>query len=103
MSNASAPDDCLDRQPRPLTAPTLALELREAIARWFSARDTPAMQSSELILAALADLAAEQVAANPVRDAQNTVLAALIHDIFRGCNAANRRRMGGVPCIIVKQ
>ena len=95
--------DNFDQASRTMTAPTLPLELRETIARWFSARDTPAMQSSELILSALADLAAEQITANPTWAAQSDVLKKLIHEILGGCNAANRRRLGGIPVTIVKQ
>lgn len=87
----------------PMPAPTLAVELRETVARWFAARNTPAMQSSELILAALADLAAEQITANPTYELQDKATRLLIEDIFRGCRAANRRRMGGIPVTIVKQ
>lgn len=78
---------------------TLALELRETIARWFSARDMP-MQSSRVILFALADLAAEQITANPT---QEQVINRFIDDVVHGCNAANRRRLGGIPVTIVKQ
>ena len=85
-----------------MVAPTLALELREAIARWFSARDN-AMQSPELILAALADLTAEQIAANPTRAAQNQVLHLHLHEIMRHCTCAIRRRLGNAPVTIVKQ
>jgi hypothetical protein len=85
-----------------MVAPTLALELRETIASWFSARDN-AMQSSELILAALADLAAEQIAANPTRAAQNQVLHLHLHEIMRHCTCAIRRRLGGRSVTIVKQ
>jgi hypothetical protein len=92
-----------DQVPRPMTAPTLELELRETIARWFSTRETPTIQNSELILSALADLAAEQITANATYAAQIKVMHGVIHDIFRRCNAANRRRLGGVPVTIVKQ
>jgi hypothetical protein len=88
--------------PRALPAPTLPLELRETIARWFAARDAN-MQSSELILSALADLAAEQITANPTYAAQTEVIGRFTQDVFSGCNAANRRRMGGIAVTIVKQ
>lgn len=88
---------------RHTVAPTLAVELREAIHEWFAARGKP-MQDSELILAALADLAAEQIAANPTLGAQHGVMNQLIKDIIRGCHAANRRRIGDIEAtIIVKQ
>lgn len=89
-------------QGRPMTAPGLTTELRETIAAWFAARDT--IQNSQAILAALADLATEQVAANPTPQAQTTVLNHFIDDIIRGLNAANRRRMGGVQVgLVIKQ
>lgn len=87
---------------QPIVAPTLALELRETIARWFAARDN-AMQSSELILSALADLAAEQIAANPTQTARNQVLHFHLHEILRHCSCAIRRRLGSVPVTIVTQ
>ena len=87
---------------RPMTAPTLALELRETIARWFAARQTP-MQSSKVILFALADLAAEQITANPTQPTQEQASSRFLDDVTHGCDAANRRRMGGVPVTIVKQ
>jgi hypothetical protein len=89
-------------EPRPMTAPTLPLELRETIARWFAARNIP-MQSSRVILSALADLAAEQITANPTQPTQEQAINRFIDDVVHGCNAANRRRIGGVPAIIVKQ
>ena len=87
---------------RPMTAPTLALELRETIARWFAARNNT-MQSSRVILFALADLAAEQITANPTRPTQEQAIKGFFDDVIHGCDAANRRRMGGVPVTIVKQ
>ena len=87
---------------RPMTAPTLALELRETIARWFSARDVP-MQSSGVILFALSDLAAEQITANPTQPTQEQAINRFIDDVIHDCNAANRSRMGGIPVTIVKQ
>jgi hypothetical protein len=96
-------DDFLNQAPRHLSAGQLNTELRETIARWFSTRDTPTIQNSELILWALADLAAEQITANATYAAQIKVMHGVIHDIFRRCNAANRRRLGGVPVTIVKQ
>jgi hypothetical protein len=103
MTGSPFLEDFLNQAPRTMTAPTLALELRETIARWFSARHTPVMQSSDLILSALADLTAEQIAANPTHAAQTKVLQGVLNDIFCGCNAANRRRLGGVPVTIVTQ
>jgi hypothetical protein len=95
-------DAFLEASPHQLTAGHLSTELREAIARWFSARgDT--MQSSQVILFALADLAAEQIAANPTRPTQEQAINRFIDDVIHGCNAANRRRMGGIPVTIVKQ
>ena len=91
----------LARTPRDLPAPTLALELRETIARWFSARDK--MQSSELILAALADLVAEQITANPTRAAQVKALDRFMDETVRVANAAIRRQLGGMQVTIVKQ
>lgn len=87
---------------RPLSAPTLALELRETIARWFTVRDN-AMQNSELILAALADLTAEQIVANPTQAAQNRELSFHLYEILRLCSCAIRRRPGGLPVTIVRQ
>ena len=87
---------------RPMTAPTLALELRETIARWFAARNGT-MQSSRVILFALADLAAEQITANPTQPTQEQAISRFFDDVIHGCDAANRRRMGGVPVTIVKQ
>ena len=84
-----------------MTAPSLALELRETIARWFAARDL--MMNSEAILAALADLAAEQITSNPTRATQVKVLELFMDDVVRVSNAAIRRQLGGVPCVIVKQ
>ena len=92
----------LDASPRQLAAPTLALELRETIARWFAARQIP-MQSSQVILFALADLAAEQITANPTRPTQEQAISRFFYDVTHDCKAANRRRMGGVPVTIVKQ
>jgi hypothetical protein len=86
-----------------ICAPKLAVELREAINGWFAARGGP-IHDSEMIMAALADLAAEQVAANPTPQAQTKVLNRFIRDIIRGLNAANRRRMGGVQVgLFIKQ
>jgi hypothetical protein len=88
--------------PRPMTAPGLTVELREAIAGWFAARDV--MPNSAAILAALADLAAEQISANPTLHAQIGVFTALVRDIDAIVAAANRRRMGGLECeLVVKQ
>jgi hypothetical protein len=92
----------MSQSPRPMTAPTLALELRETIARWFAARQIP-MQSSKVILFALADLAAEQITANPTQPTQEQAINRFIDDVVHGCNAANRRRTGGIPITIVKQ
>jgi hypothetical protein len=88
---------------RPMTAPTLALELRETIARWFSSRDTHAMQSSELILSALADLVAEQVSANPTPETQDAALKRFNREFLRIYAAVIRLRLGGIPVTIVKQ
>lgn len=89
---------------RPMTAPGLTVELREAIDRWFAARDM--IPISGAILAALADLAAEQIAANPIaanptHEAQCVVMSQFTHDIIVCINAANRRRMGGVQVELV--
>jgi hypothetical protein len=87
---------------RQTQAPTLAVELREAIRDWFSARGKT-MQDSELILAALADLAAEQIAANPTFRDQHGVMNKFVKDIIGGCYAANRRRMDDMQATPVKQ
>lgn len=87
---------------REALAPTLAVELRETIWAWFAGRNKP-IQDSGVILAALADLATEQIAANPMGDAQIRVMNHFMEDVIRGCNAANRRQMGGIACTIVKQ
>jgi len=85
-----------------MTAPTLATDLREKIRDWFEARDIP-MQSSRVILFALADLAAEQITANPTQQTQRQAIDRFIGDVVHDCHAANRRRMGGIPVTIVKQ
>jgi hypothetical protein len=85
-----------------MMAPRLSVELRETIQAWFAARNKP-IQDSAVILAALADLATEQIAANPMGAAQIRVMNCFLDDIIRGCNAANRRQMGGIACTIVKQ
>lgn len=85
-----------------MTAPTLSTELREAIATWFTARRQP--MDSALILDALADLAAEQIAANPTYDTQCEVFGLFTQFTIVHITAANRRRMGGVECeLVVKQ
>jgi hypothetical protein len=103
MTNSPFQDALLKDLPRQLTAGHLSTELRETIVRWFAARSTPAIQDSELILAALADLAAEQILANPTHTAQVRVMNHFADDIIRGCNAANRRRPGGIEVTIIKQ
>ena len=97
---APAPRPILASVPRPTTAPTLALELRESIAHWFAARG---MQNSALTLSALADLAAEQIAANPTYEAQAEICNQHITAIICGCNAVNQRQPGGMPNIVRKQ
>ena len=84
---------------RPMTASTLALELREAIARWFSARG--AMPNSQLILAALADLAAEQIAANPTPETADAVLKQFHREFLRSYVTAVRLGLGGAAAIVV--
>jgi thymidylate kinase len=84
---------------RPMTAPTLALELRETIARWFSARDT--MPNSQLILAVLADLAAEQIAANPTHETADAALKQFHREFLRSYATAVRLSLGGAAAIIV--
>jgi hypothetical protein len=83
-------------------APTLTVALRETIRDWFAARGKP-MQESELILAALADLAAEQISENPTHTAQVRVMNHFANDIIRTCNAANRLRMSGIEVTTVTQ
>lgn len=87
---------------RETLAPTLSTELRETIHAWFAGRHKP-VQDSAAILAALADLAAEQIAANPTHDAQCAAMSLFTHDIIVGITAANRRRLCGIACTIVKQ
>jgi hypothetical protein len=95
-------DEFLAQAPRQMTAPSLTLELRECIARWFSARDL--MPNSQAILAALADLAAEQIAANQTIDQQCAVFRNFARDIDTMIAAANRKRMGGIEVeLVVKQ
>lgn len=78
---------------RPITAPGLALELREAAERWFEAHDL--MPNSAAILAALAELAAEQITANPDINTQADIARGLLQDIFRSW-IGNSRRLGCV-------
>ena len=93
----------MTRSLRPMAAPTLALELRETIERWFSARDTPAMQSSELILSALADLLAEQIAANPTPETADAALKHFHREFLRSYATTVRRSLGGVLVTLVRQ
>ena len=86
---------------RPMTAPTVALELRESIARWFAARGT--MPNSQLILAALADLAAEQIAANPTAERADAALKHFHREFLRSYANAVRRSPGGVLVTLVRQ
>ena len=88
--------EAFDQEPRRVMAPTLAMELRETIARWFAARVTPEIQSSAQILSALADLAAEQIVANPTDHAQVRVTQRFMQEIFRGCRATNRLHLSGL-------
>ena len=87
---------------RQLSAGRLAVEFRETIARWFALRNEA--QNSELILKALADLAAEQIIANSTEPAQIAVLNRFLDEVILARRDANRRRMGGMPVdLIVKQ
>lgn len=84
-----------------MTAPTLAVELREAIRDWFAARGTP--MESEAILDALADLLAEQISANPTPETADAALRHFHREFFRVFGDAVRRSLGGVVVKLVRQ
>lgn len=91
----------LETKPHLLCAGDLSTELRESIQNWFALRGQ--MPNSATILKALADLTAEQIAANPTGVDQVAVFNRFIDATVTATNAAVRRRMGGIRCAIVKQ
>jgi hypothetical protein len=86
---------------RETVAPKLAVELREAIRDWFAARGTP--MESQVILDALADLLAEQVAANPTPELSDAALKQFHQQFFRLFADAVRINLGGVSVKLVRQ
>lgn len=87
---------------RQLTAGQLSTEIRETIARWLEQQKSA--RSSALIFAALADIAGEEIAANPDEIAQLEALNHFVDRVILARRHANRVRMGGVLVdLVVKQ
>ena len=92
----------LDTSPRQLAAGQLSTEIRETIARWLEHRKMA--RSTDLIFAALADIAGEEIAASPGELDQLDALNLFVNKVILARRDANRRRIGGLAVdLIVKQ
>src|SRR5262245_11976019 len=103
MSNAAQFDAFLKQKARHLSAPRLADEIREAIARWFYGNSNAA-EDREHILGALAGVIVDQVLQDPDPKIQMETADRVLASILRAVKRESvRRRIGGIQVKLVKQ